>query len=209
MSFVVTAKITFLSGLSCAGTIPAAMRARAATPSVRMTKRFMGPPAWRAARKLGGGLRPPSEPPPRDRLRRRSRRSKRNVQRSWCFAWPCGVYSDRRLGPDDLVGLRPEDHASLDDLHEHVQRHAEHGEQDHDGEDARDIEVVVELENQGAETALRAHELSDDRPQHAEDDGDVEPGEDEGQRVGELHQAEGLPARRIERAHEVELALVH
>src|SRR6266540_6954052 len=59
MSFVVTAKITFLSGLSCAGTIAAAMRARAATPSVRMTKRFLGPPAWRAARKLGRGAPPP------------------------------------------------------------------------------------------------------------------------------------------------------
>src|SRR5439155_22682636 len=29
--------------------------------------------------KLGGGLRPPSEPPPRNRLRRQSRRSNRDV----------------------------------------------------------------------------------------------------------------------------------
>src|SRR5207249_5239986 len=48
-------------------------------------------------RTLGGGLRPPSEPPPRNRLRRRSRRSKRNVHRSRYFPWPCAVYSDRPL----------------------------------------------------------------------------------------------------------------
>src|SRR5438093_694418 len=46
-------------------------------------------------RKLGGGLRPPSEPPPRNRLRRRSRRSKRNAHRVRYFSWPCGVYSPR------------------------------------------------------------------------------------------------------------------
>src|SRR5439155_26645376 len=41
----------------------------------------------------------PSEPPTRNRLRRRSRRSKRNMDRSRYFSWPCGVYSDRPRGP--------------------------------------------------------------------------------------------------------------
>src|SRR5882724_3446282 len=80
-------------------------------PPMSTTRTFM------ASRTLGGGLRPPSEPPPRTQcepqdghglgpvrprrairsLRRRSRRSKRNVHRSRYFRWPCGVYSDIRL----------------------------------------------------------------------------------------------------------------
>src|SRR5205809_2344845 len=50
-----------------------------------------------SSRELGGGLRPPSEPPPRNRLRRRSRRSKQNAHRVRYFSWPCDVYSDRLL----------------------------------------------------------------------------------------------------------------
>src|SRR5439155_3032357 len=64
------------------------VRPRAPTPQ-------MGP--YHRSRKLGGGLRPPSDPPTRNRLRRRSRRSNRNVHRWRYFSWPCGVYSDSLL----------------------------------------------------------------------------------------------------------------
>src|SRR5205085_11389961 len=63
---------------------------------------------------------------------------------------------------DDLVRLGPEDHATLDRLHHEVQGDPEQGEQDHDGEDAGDVQADVELQDQVAESALRADELAYD-----------------------------------------------
>src|SRR6266498_5231296 len=64
-------------------------------------------PRWRrpsrAAKGLGGGLRPPSEPPPRNRLRRQSRRSKASIPSR-------EVFSDsllHEIAPHDSECSRP------------------------------------------------------------------------------------------------------
>src|SRR6266571_8733917 len=108
-------------------------------------------------------------------------------------------------GADDMVGLRPEDDPPLDRLDDEVKPDPERGQKDQDREHPRDVERHVELEDQVAEPALGADELPDDGAEHAEDDGDVEPREHEGQRIRERHQSEGLPAAGVERAHEIEL----
>src|SRR5215470_20456238 len=84
-------------------------------------------------------------------------------------------------GADDVVGLRPEDDPPLDGLHGQMEPDLERGQQQQDREHARDVERGVELEDQIAEAALRTDELAHDGPEHAEDDGDVEPGEHERQ----------------------------
>src|SRR5436309_1918619 len=114
----------------------------------------------------------------------------------------------RHLGIDDLFRLRPEDHALLHGLHDQVQGDPERGEQDEHGEDPGDVQGKVELENEVAEPALGAHELAHDGPEHAEHDGDVEPREHEGERVGERHEPKRLPAAGPQGAHEVELGRV-
>src|SRR3989442_1752041 len=91
-------------------------------------------------------------------------------------------------GADDMVDLHPEDDPSLDRLDDQMEPDTEHGEQDQHREHARDVERGVELEDQVAEPALRADEFPDDRAEHAEHDGDVEPREHEGERVGERDQ---------------------
>src|SRR5215813_3192555 len=110
------------------------------------------------------------------------------------------LFRGRRPGwcsrADGLVGFRPEDHVPLHRLHDEVEGHAHHGEQDEDGEDAGDVEGEVELQDQVAEAFLRTYELAHDGAQHAEHDGDVEPREHEGQRVGKGDETEGLPAAR-------------
>src|SRR5215813_3773635 len=125
----------------------------------------------------------------------------------------CPLFRGRRPGwcsrADGLVGLRPEDHVPLHRLHDEVEDHPHHGEQDEHGEDAGDVEGEVELQDQVAEPFLRAHELAHDGAEHAEHDGDVEPGEHEGQCVGKGDEAEGLPAGRPQRPHQVELGRIH
>src|SRR6266536_2396104 len=114
----------------------------------------------------------------------------------------------RRSRADGLVGFRPEDDVLLHRLHDEVKGHPHHREQNEHREDARDVQREVELKNEVAQTLLRAHELTHDGAQDAEDDGDVEPGEDEGQSIGKGHEPEGLPAAGPERAHEIELGRV-
>src|SRR6266545_3688094 len=122
------------------------------------------------------------------------------------------LFPGRRPAPrsriDGLVGLRPEDDVPLHRLHDEVKGHAHHREQNEHREDARDVQGEVELKNEVAETLLRAHELAHDGAEDTEDDSDVETGEHEGQRIGEGHQPEGLPAAGPEGAHEIELGRI-
>src|SRR5437867_10458773 len=115
----------------------------------------------------------------------------------------------RQSRADGLVGLRPEDDVLLHRLHDEVKGHPHHGEQNEHREDARDVQGEVELKNQVAQPLLRPHELAHDGAQDAEDDGDVEAREDEGQRIGKGHEPEGLPAAGPERPHEIELGGIY
>src|SRR3989442_992 len=132
MSFVVTAKITFLSGLSWATL--ATPQTISTQPMSAAATRFMDDPLLSS----GGIHRPLTLPSP-----------------------PMGERDGRRLarhlGIDDLFGLRPEDDALLHGLHDEVQGDPERGQDDEHGEDPGDVERKVELENEVAEPALGAH----------------------------------------------------
>src|SRR5215467_563773 len=112
MSLVVTAKTTFLRGLSCAWLAASHRPSTMPRMATAVTMRFIECPLFR-------GRRP-----------------------GWCSR------------ADGLVGLRPEDHVPLHRLHDKVEDHPHHGEQDEHGEDAGDVEGEVELQDQVAEPFL-------------------------------------------------------
>ena len=89
-----------------------------------------------------------------------------------------------------------------------VQDNADRRQDDEQREDGGDLEIGVVDQQQVAEPAVRADELADDRADDAEHDADVEPGEDEGQRGRQADHAEGLPAARLQRRHQIDPILL-
>src|SRR6185503_2464437 len=108
----------------------------------------------------------------------------------------------------DVIGLRPEHHLPVDELEPDEDGHPEGGENDEHREHLRDVQGGVRGDDQEAEPGFAPDELAHDRPQDAEDDGDVEAGEDERQGVGKSQIPEDLPLGGRERAQEIELARV-
>ena len=92
----------------------------------------------------------------------------------------------------------------LEAEHQPVEHHADQRDQDHRHEHRGGVERDLHLQHQVAETAVGAEELADDGAGDRQDGGDLHAGEDVGQRAGKLDLGEDLPARALERAHEVE-----
>src|SRR5437867_7990050 len=66
--------------------------------------------------RLGGGLRPPSEASPRNRLRRQSRRSERNTDRASISWWSAAGHSGGSLGAGAASALQRRIVARVDRL---------------------------------------------------------------------------------------------
>src|SRR2546428_413938 len=91
--------------------VPGVIRPHSAAPAGQAASASTSRPATapRTASWLGGGLRPPSETSPQDRLRRQSRRSEGGYfalepQRRAVAAW-IGAAHERAVTPDDPVGV--------------------------------------------------------------------------------------------------------
>src|SRR5262245_20878676 len=88
--------------------------------------------------------------------------------------------------------------------HEEIEQAADQGDQNHRQEHGGGVERDLHLQHQVAETAVGAEEFADDRAGDGEDRRDLHSGEDVGQGAGQLDLGEYLPARALERAHQVE-----
>src|SRR5215208_8276966 len=105
--------------------------------------------------------------------------------------------------------LGPEHDAPLHDHDTAVQDNAEHREDDEEGEDGRDLQVGIVDQEQIAESAASTNEFSDNRSNDAEDDPDIETGEDEGKCGRQPDESEDLPPCCFQRYHQVEPVLLH
>ena len=108
---------------------------------------------------------------------------------------PMRAYLDARVAHDEQA---------LEAEHDAVEHHAEQRDQDHRHEHRGGVERDLHLQHQIAEAAVGAEELADDRAGDREDRRDLHAGEDIGQRAGQLDLGEDLPARALQRAHQVE-----
>jgi hypothetical protein len=84
----------------------------------------------------------------------------------------------------------------------HVQRHADRGEQPEDREHARRVELEHQLAHQVAEAGLGADELGGDRTQQRQHDRGLHAGKNEGRRARQPDPAELGPGAALERAHQ-------
>src|SRR4051794_13676720 len=100
--------------------------------------------------------------------------AKPGIHRRWILAFR-GMAS----GGSHVVDGGPEDAFALDEADEGVEGDAEDREDGEEGEGAGDVELVVRLEDEEADAAVGADELTDDGADDAEDDRRVEAGEEE------------------------------
>src|SRR6266540_7048803 len=115
-----------------------------------------------------------------------------------CLLLPSGACSravDRRVVPRDQESLEHDDGE--------VQQEAEEGEHEDHREQRLGLQVVQARDDPIAETLVPAEVLADDGADHGEDDADLHPREDVGQGARVLQAPEGLPAARVEAAHDV------
>src|SRR5688500_9325846 len=93
---------------------------------------------------------------------------------------------------------------ALEKQHDAVEQHAEQGDEQHRHEHRRRVERDLHLEHEIAQAPIGAEELADYRAGHGEYGAHLHAGEDVRQRTGKLDLGEQLPARALERAHQVE-----
>src|SRR5688572_8802890 len=96
------------------------------------------------------------------------------------------------------------DEDPLKQEHEPVEQHAKGGDEEHRHEHGGRIEGDLDLEHKVSEALVRAEELADDSPGDGEDGTDLHAGEDVRKRARQLDLGKELPARPLQRAHQVE-----